>query len=113
MHNNKKYKIIGLSLLLIALGFSIPLLVIGQIRHFEESNQDLIYGTGEIVYLTFEGGFYGIISDDGNHYDPINLPSEFRIVGLKVVFFGEKLDWDSYHMWGIIMRIIYIQKLRI
>lgn len=104
MRNNKNFKILGLSLLLIAVSVGFPLLVIN-------SNQDLIYSTGEIIYLSFEGGFFGIKSDDGNYYDPINLPSEFAVVGLKVVFIGERLDLANLHMWGIIIRIVFIQKL--
>lgn len=112
MRNTKDYKIFGLSLLVLAVGVSIPLVVIGQINQPENAKQDLIYCKGEIVYLSFEGGFFGIISYDGNHYDPVNLPSEFKIVGLKVLFIVEKLDeQDSFHMWGIIVRIIFIQKL--
>ena len=111
MRNYKKYKILGLSLLLIAVSVGIPLLVIGQISHSENSNKDLIYDTGEIVYLSFEGGFFGIKSDDGNNYDPLNLPYEFAVVGLRVEFIGERLDLDSFHMWGIILRIVFIQKL--
>ncbi len=112
MRNTKGYKIFGLSLIAVALGVSIPLVVIGQINQPENAKQDLIYSKGEIVYLSFEGGFFGIISYDGNHYDPVNLPSEFKIVGLKVLFIVEKLDEQvSFHMWGIIVRIIFIQKL--
>ncbi len=46
----------------------------------------IVKGTGTIVYLNFEGGFYGIIADNGEHYDPINLPSEFKKDGLRVRF---------------------------
>jgi len=111
MRNTKVSKIFGLSLLVLALGVSIPLVVIGQINQPENPKQEIIYGRGEIVYLSFEGGFFGIISNDGNHYDPVNLPSEFKVVGLKVLFVVEKLDdMASFHMWGILVRIIFIQK---
>ena len=42
--------------------------------------------TGTVVYLSFEGGFYGITGDDGRHYDPINLSQDFRIDGLPLRF---------------------------
>lgn len=112
MRNTKLHRIFGLSLIVLALGVSIPLVVIGQINQPENPKQELIYGRGEIVYLSFEGGFFGIISNDGNHYDPVNLPSEFKVVGLRVLFIVEKLDDQaSFHMWGIIVKIIFIQKL--
>ena len=52
------------------------------------------------------------MSDDGEHYDPINLPKEFQIDGLKVEF---ELEEDHFmvgiHMWGIYVTIINIEKI--
>lgn len=110
MRNNKRNIILGLGLLLIILSVSIPLLVIGQTRSSRTSNQDLIYGTGTIKFVSLEGGFFGIISDDDNRYDPVNLPPEFEYDGLRVLFAGEILDLFSIHMWGRIIRIIFIQQ---
>ena len=92
LRNTKINKTLGLSLLILVLGVGIPLVVIGQINHSENLDKNLIYATGEIVYLNFEGGFFGIISDDGKHYDPINLPSEFEVIGLRITIIAEKLD---------------------
>jgi inhibitor of cysteine peptidase len=62
--------------------------------------------------LDFEGGFWGIIGDDGEHYDPINLDSEFRGEGLRIYFEAKiRTDLGSYHMWGKIVEILKIQKL--
>ena len=38
--------------------------------------KDIVEGSGTITYINLEGGFYGIVADDGEHYVPINLPSE-------------------------------------
>jgi hypothetical protein len=78
----------------------------------QDNNRDKQYivTTGIIKYITLEGGFYGIIGDDGVNYDPINLPDNFRIDGLKVVLTAIKReDLCSFHMWGIIIEIISIQ----
>jgi hypothetical protein len=73
---------------------------------------DNFVGTGTIVFLSFEGGFYGIKSDDGKSYDPVNLPAEFRKEGLRVRFeLKELTDQASFHMWGVIVQIIHIQTL--
>ncbi|MFX0033538.1 MAG: hypothetical protein ACFE9P_12810 [Candidatus Hermodarchaeota archaeon] len=70
----------------------------------------VINTTGTIVYLDLEGGFYGIIGDDDNHYDPINLPKDFEIDGLRVAFSAlRRDDLGSYHMWGIIIQLVNIQ----
>ncbi|MDX1797625.1 MAG: hypothetical protein R3255_03155 [Candidatus Lokiarchaeia archaeon] len=110
MRHNKKHIILGLGLLLIILGVSIPLLVIGQTRSSITSPQDLVYGTGTIKFVSLEGSFFGIVSDDGNRYDPVNLPPKFESDGLRVLFAGEILDLFSIHMWGRIIRIIFIHR---
>ena len=74
-----------------------------------------IKGTGTIRYLDIEGGFYGIVADDGNDYDPINLSSDFSDFqedGLRVTFEGRvRDDLDSLHMWGIIIELTAVGKL--
>ena len=74
---------------------------------------DMIKGTGTIEYLSFEGGFYGIIADDGEHYDPTNLPQPFRQDGMRVQFKLEIVENQaSFHMWGTIVEVIRIAELR-
>jgi hypothetical protein len=68
-------------------------------------------GTGIIKYMSLEGGFYGIISDTGEHLDPNNLPKQFQIDGLRVNFIVEEADGQaSFHYWGIIVNIVKIEK---
>ena len=68
--------------------------------------------TGTVIYLSFEGGFYGIRGDDGKNYDPSNLPEEFRQNGMRVQFESKQLtNQMSFHMWGVIVEIIHIHKL--
>ena len=67
-----------------------------------------------IVFNDFEGGFYGIIVDNGfepfNKLDPINLPPEFMEDGLRVRFKAKlRPDLYSFHMWGIMVKIINIE----
>jgi hypothetical protein len=67
---------------------------------------------GQVKYINLEGGFFGIIGSRGN-YDPINLPKEFAVDGLWVIFQAEYVkDIASIHMWGTIIKIIKIEKLQ-
>ncbi len=69
-------------------------------------------GTGTIVYNDFEGGFYGIIGDEGLKLDPINLPLEFKEDGLRVRFKAILLhNVFSYHMWGKVAIILEIERI--
>ena len=72
---------------------------------------------GTVKYVNFEGGFYGIVGDDARNYDPLNMPQEFRVDGLRVRFTAERghaIMTDNvatFHMWGYIVRLVSIQKL--
>ena len=95
----KQLVILGIVVLLLTIGLS------GCLDSYVE-------GTGRIQYNDFEGGFYGIVSDDGEDYDPINLPDDFKEDGLLVSFKLVVLENQvSYHMWGEVVRIINIEKL--
>lgn len=72
-----------------------------------------INGTGTVKFLDFEGGFYGIIGDNGKNYDPINLGKEFQVDGLRVRFDAKKSEnVASFHMWGTIIEIINIERIQ-
>jgi len=61
---------------------------------------------GTVRYISVEGGFYGIVGDDGKRYDPVNLSASFRENNLRVRFRGKILkDRVSFHMWGELFEI--------
>jgi hypothetical protein len=93
---------------MICITFGVPSLGLANIRPPEYRIQGYILCTGKIVYLSFEGGFYGIIAMDGNNYDPINLPPLFKHEGIIVIFLGEITNLGSFHMWGKVIRILFI-----
>ena len=65
-----------------------------------------IESTGTVTWVPLEGGFYGIIADDGTQYDPLNLPDEYAYDGFRIGFTAtEEPDMASIHMWGMIVTI--------
>ncbi|RJQ61243.1 MAG: hypothetical protein C4517_09070 [Stygiobacter sp.] len=69
--------------------------------------------TGTVKRIELEGGFWGIVSDDNQNYDPINLPQIYQVDGKRVKFsFKERKDLASIHMWGTIIEIIEINELK-
>lgn len=60
---------------------------------------------GSIVYNDFEGGFWGILGDDGKRYRPTELAEEWQRPGLRVVVECERSSAVSFHMWGIAVDI--------
>ena len=106
---SKKYILVSfgiISIVTLILGLS----VYTNNQDYNNRDKQYLITSGTIKYITLEGGFYGIIGDDCVNYDPINLPDNFRIDGLKVVLTAIKReDLGSFHMWGIIIEIISIQ----
>ncbi|MBC7217078.1 MAG: hypothetical protein H5U36_02670 [Candidatus Caldatribacterium sp.] len=70
-----------------------------------------IRGTGTVTYVPLEGGFFGIVADNGKRYEPVNLPEDFREDGLRVAFVAEPFEGMSSHMWGELIRLVRIEKL--
>jgi heat shock protein HslJ len=67
----------------------------------------LVSSTGTVVYMDLEGGFYGIVADDGTRYLPDTLPASCRVDGIRVKFTGmEKTGVASIYMWGKSLRIL-------
>lgn len=71
------------------------------------------FTTGTVKYISLEGGFYGITTDDNKHLDPLNLSKEFQVDGKRIYFkYVVKKEGASFHMWGIIVEIIEIRELQ-
>lgn len=64
--------------------------------------------TGIVTFNAFEGGFWGVLGDNGKKYRPTALPEAFREEGLRVVIEGERSSAMSIHMWGIAIDIASI-----
>lgn len=69
----------------------------------------LLHKEATVVLVPLEGGFYGLVTDDGRHYDPTNLPATMRRTGLKVHFTARLLPSAAgTHMWGQRIELIDI-----
>ncbi|HDD64933.1 MAG TPA: hypothetical protein ENF61_02335 [Firmicutes bacterium] len=79
-------------------------------RH-QRKEADIVVGKGTVKYIPLEGGFYGIVTEEGEKYLPMNLPSEFKKDGLKVWFKGNLLKMATTQMWGKPIKILKIFKL--
>jgi hypothetical protein len=76
----------------------------------QQNNRQM--ATGTILHIPIEGGFYGLLADDGTKYDPTNLPEEYKQSGLRVKFMiNPKKGMASIHMWGTIVELVKIEKL--
>ncbi len=66
--------------------------------------------TGTVTWVELEGGFFGIIADDGKRYEPINLPEQYAQEGVQVTVTASiREDYASIYMWGTIIEILSIE----
>jgi hypothetical protein len=70
---------------------------------------DVIQGTGTIRYVDLEGGFYGLIADDGATYAPTPLPDSLRKDGLRVRFRVQETKALTTRMWGTPVEGLHIE----
>jgi hypothetical protein len=65
---------------------------------------------GTVVFRDKDGGFFGILADNGGQYEPTNLSREFQTDGLRVKLTG-KLDANHLgkHGWGNPVEIDQVQ----
>jgi predicted small secreted protein len=72
-----------------------------------------VSGTGTVKFVDLEGGFYGIVGNNGQNYDPMNLDQTYQEDGLRVRFQAKiRQDMASIHMWGTIIEITRIEILK-
>ena len=71
----------------------------------------IVSGTGLVLHVDLEGGFYGIVDDLGQHYDPSNLPEDFKVDSLRVHYQATVTDKVTTRMWGRPVDIITIERL--
>lgn len=76
-------------------------------------SENQISTTGTIRFQEIEGGFWGIVADDGRKFDPMGLDAKFQKEGLRVRFEATPdSDRMSTHMWGTIVNITHIEKIK-
>ena len=69
--------------------------------------------SGTVTYQGLEGGFYGILGDDGKKYEPLNLDARYRKDGLRVAFDATPAgDAVSTRMWGTPVNLTSIEEIQ-
>jgi len=75
--------------------------------------EEIIFAKGTIRYIPLEGGFYGIETDRGERYFPLNLKAELKKDGLRVWFKAKiRKDAATIHMWGKQIEILQIKQIK-
>jgi hypothetical protein len=98
--------------IIVSLSLLISLAALATWAGEKQKGADILSGTGTINHIDLEGGFYGLIADDGQKYLPKDLPREFRVDGLRVRFQIKILTGvATIYMWGTPVEVLSIEKL--
>ena len=102
--NNRRLMILYVAVsIVVLLGSVIPLAL---------PRDDIVSGNGTITFVPQSGGFYGIISDGGIQYDPLNLGTSLDQSNLRVNFEGKiRTDVANAHQWGTMLELTKINPL--
>lgn len=61
---------------------------------------------GTVRHIKLETGFWGIKSDDGEKYIPLNMPEQLKTEGRQVEVDAEPVhNMSGMHMWGEYVKI--------
>lgn len=87
-----------------------------ELPAMNESNNSApnqISTTGTVRFQEMEGGFWGIVADDGQKFDPMGLDPKFQKDGLRVRFEASpETDMMSTHMWGTLIKLTHIERIK-
>ena len=79
----------------------------------KSSEQDTQWRTATIKYMNFEGGFFGLITAEGEKLLPMNLAKEFHQDGAKVKVQGQLVtDMMTIQQWGAPFHITKIELIK-
>lgn len=66
--------------------------------------------TGKVVYQDLEGGFWGIVADDHQQYEPVSeLPGAVQVNNSRIQAEIEPADVFSLKMWG---QPVYVRSIK-
>ena len=77
----------------------------------QPADPNVIHATATVQHQDIEGGFYGLVADDGTKFDPGTLPEAFRKDGLRVKFTARRTNAMTTRMWGTTVEIDHIEAL--
>lgn len=77
-----------------------------------ETEHTLVRSRGIVLFNDLEGGFYGILADDGSRYLPQNLPAEYSKDKMRINFTAAlRPDIVTSSMWGTPVEIKTVDKI--
>jgi len=68
----------------------------------------------KVVYLDFEGGFYGLVTEKGNKFLPMNLAKEYKVVDTVLNIKGHKVEgMVTTKQWGTLYKLVNVKLIQL
>ncbi len=61
---------------------------------------------GKVVHQDLEGGFWGIVGQDGRQWLPVNMPEQLKEEGKKVSLTVKETETVGFQMWGTPIQVL-------
>jgi hypothetical protein len=62
----------------------------------------------EVQHIEVEGGFYGLVTEEGQKYRPQALPELYQQAGLWIQVRAKRINQLGFRMWGQTISITHI-----
>jgi hypothetical protein len=70
----------------------------------------MTWQTATVIFVKLEGGFYGLLAQDGSKLLPINLAPQYQIPNTTLNIQGKKVEgMMPIQQWGVPFEIINIE----
>lgn len=108
MAKTRKFNFLSIIIIIMSLLLLNPCLLIA-----DEEDDGVLPFRGKVVYLDFDGGFWGVVTDNGKkYYFPKGLDKEFEVNGQAVEGQIRKSDIIRFHTWGELVELVEITKIQ-
>ena len=68
----------------------------------------------KVVYLNFEGGFYGLVANNGKKLLPMNLAKEYRFADTLLKIKGHEIEGlVTTQQWGVPYKLSDLQLVKL
>lgn len=82
-----------------------------ELRPTPSGGAPLLHVVGRVQHNDLEGGFYLLRDDQGNRYNPLNLPDRFRLDGMPIEAEARpRNDVSSIGMVGQVVELVRIRR---
>lgn len=76
--------------------------------------EEQLWLQAKVIYLAFEGGFYGLVTENGTKLLPMNLAKDYKVHGTLLKIKGNTVEGlVSTRQWGILYKLSAVKLIKL